>query len=182
MISMTDSIERLARLRRKLAATDDPEERADLEAAIDALARQIDPAAAPAEPRTHTQHISRYATIAAAVAGDVHGDIYIVGERAQSTRVLLAGYLRWLASQCGQLPLRGVHEQKSATDVLNIGLDQVYTQLATERLIERDVLAGEALAQFDANVYLTQHVGDALLPSQQRRSVRAQRRDVADQR
>src|SRR5262245_16919681 len=171
MIAMTDSIERLARLRRKLVATDDPEERADLEAAIDALARQIDPAAAPAESRTHTQHISGYATIAAAVAGDIHGDIYIVGEHAQSTRVLLAGYLRWLASQCGQLPLRGVREQKSATDILNIGLDQVYTQLATTELVERDVFEGTALKRFDAKQYLERHASLDLLPGQWRRVV-----------
>lgn len=133
---MTDLDARIARLRRKLEAADDSEDRADLEAAIAALERER-ASMASVEAHSHTQHIGGYATIAAAIAGDVHGDLYVVGERAQSTRQLLAGYLRWLASQCGQLPLRGVREQKTATDVLEIGLDQVYMQLATTALVER---------------------------------------------
>jgi formylglycine-generating enzyme required for sulfatase activity len=134
-------------------------------AQVDVLLRQGAP---PAEVRTHTQHIHEYTSIQAAVAGDVYGDIYIVGERAESTKVLLAGYLRWLASRCGQLPLRGVREQKTATDVLNIGLDQVYTQLATTQLVKRESFKGMALKRFDALAYLKQHLGDHLVPSQRR--------------
>jgi formylglycine-generating enzyme required for sulfatase activity len=165
---MTDPSARLARLRRKLAITDDPDDRADLAAAIDALEQSL----ASSAPRSHTQHITGYATIAAAIAGDVHGDLYIVGEHAQSARQLLAAYLRWLASQCGQLPLRGVREQKTATDVLDIGLDQVYTQLATNNQMLREVLEHEALIQFDAKAYLQQHAGAWVLPQQQRDAVR----------
>jgi formylglycine-generating enzyme required for sulfatase activity len=164
---MTDLDARIARLKRKLDATDDLDDRADLAAAIAALEQQRAPAEAPPS-RTHTQHIAGYTTIAAAIAGDVHGDIYIVGERAESTKTLLAGYLRWLASQCGQLPLRGVREQKAATDVLNIGLDQVYTQLATEGLMEREVFEGAGLKTFDAKAYLAERIDERLLPWQQR--------------
>src|SRR5262245_9906306 len=180
---MSDLEARLNRLRRKLASTDDPDDRADLEAAIAALQQQaVVEEALP--PRIHTQHIREYTSIQAAVAGDVHGDIYIVGERAESARVLLAGYLRWLASQCGQLPLRGVREQKAATDVLNISLDQVYTQLATEIMVVREMFAGQALQRFDAQAYVRTHVDDLLLPGQQRRIMAvtpAQRDRRADQ-
>ncbi|MBK9713381.1 MAG: SUMF1/EgtB/PvdO family nonheme iron enzyme [Kouleothrix sp.] len=162
--------------------------RALRDAAPDAAARAMfeqliaeKEAAAPPAARGHTQHISGYATIAAAVAGDVHGDLYIVGERTHSARQLLAGYLRWLASQCGLLPLRGVREQKTATDVLQIDLDQVYTQLATTELAEREVFEGADLQQFDAQSYLAQHTGAQLLPAQQRQAVRAQRREPGDQ-
>jgi formylglycine-generating enzyme required for sulfatase activity/energy-coupling factor transporter ATP-binding protein EcfA2 len=133
--------------------------------AVDALLRQ---GVAPPAPRSHSQQIGGYATIQQAIAGDVHGDIYIVGERAESTRVLLAGYMRWLASQCGQLPLRGVREQKSATDVLQVGLDQVYTQLATTDQVEREYIKGPALKQFNAENYLGKHTRELLLPGQQR--------------
>src|SRR5262245_55801429 len=167
---MSDLEARLNRLRRKLASTDDPDDRADLEAAIAALQQQaVVEEALP--PRIHTQHIREYTSIQAAVAGDVHGDIYIVGERTESAKVMLAGYLRWLASQCGQLPLRGVREQKAATDILNIGLDQVYTQLATTELVERDVFEGTALKRFDAKQYLERHASLDLLPGQWRRVV-----------
>jgi formylglycine-generating enzyme required for sulfatase activity len=128
-------------------------------------------AAIPTTSRIHIQHIREYTSIQAAIAGDVHGDIYIVGDRAQSTKVLLAGYLRWLASQCGQLPLRGVREQKTAADVLNIGLDQVYTQLATTVLVKREVFEGEALRQFDVQQYYQEHVSKHLQPFQQRRQI-----------
>jgi formylglycine-generating enzyme required for sulfatase activity len=134
---------------------------------VDALLRQ---GAAPplVEPRSHSQHIGGYATIQQAIAGDIHGDIYIVGERAESTKSLLAGYLRWLISRCGQLPLRGVREQMSATDLLQISLDQVYTQLATTALVRRDVFEGNALRRFNVQVYLRKHFDKLALPIQQR--------------
>src|SRR5262249_29694896 len=56
-------------------------------AVVDAL---LDHGVPPAQ-RTHTQHIREYTSIQAAIAGDVHGDIYIVGERAESTKAPLAG-------------------------------------------------------------------------------------------
>lgn len=165
---MSDLTARLARLRKRLASTDDPEERADLEAAIDALAKQLAPADTAAASRTHIQHIHEYTSIATAVAGDVHGDIYIVGERTQSSTALMAGYLRWLASQCSQLPLRGVREQKAASDVLAISLDQVYTQLATSKMVGREIFEGNSVKQFNAETYHKEHTGIFLLPGQQR--------------
>src|SRR5262249_3260346 len=72
----------------------------------------------------------------------------------------------------GTLPLQGVREQKTADDLLTIGLDQVYTQLATTVLVERERFAGAALTGFDARAYFQQHVGAELLPIQQRQLVR----------
>lgn len=169
---MTDLVTQLATLRAIRASATDAIQSAALDAAIAALEAQ--------QPRTHTQQISGYATIAAAISGDVHGDLYIVGERAQSTSQLLIGYLRWLADSCGQIPLRGVHEQKSTSDVLNIGLDQVYMQLATNELVEREVFTGDALQRFDARSYLAQHQGSHLLPIHQRHALRLGGRGSAD--
>jgi hypothetical protein len=64
---MTESSERLARLRRKLVTADDPEDRADLEAAISALEVQ--------QPGQHHTEIGGDAQVGASVAGDVHGGI-----------------------------------------------------------------------------------------------------------
>jgi formylglycine-generating enzyme required for sulfatase activity len=136
--------------------------------AVDALLRQ---GTAMAETGSHTQHIGGFANIAAAIAGDFTGNLYIIGERAQSAAQALAGYLRWLASQCGQLPLSGVHERKGVTDVLHIHLAQVYTQLATKELIERERFEGETLKTFNAQAYLEQHVNEQVLPGEQRTQV-----------
>ena len=113
---------------------------------VDALLRQGVP---PAEPRSHTQHIAGYATIAAAVAGDVHGDVYIVGERPETTKALLAGYLRWLAGQCGQLPLRGVREQKahrscSRCDDEECGGRQIGSRIENEKQDQRPARADDS--------------------------------------
>ena len=71
--------------------------------------------------------------------------------------------------------LHGVREQKAATDVLNIGLDQVYTQLATVGLMEREVVEGAGLKTFDAKAYLAEHNDERLLPWQQRIEARVLR-------
>jgi formylglycine-generating enzyme required for sulfatase activity len=135
---------------------------------VDALLRQP----LPTETRSHTQHIGGYATIAAAIAGDFTGTLYIIGERAQTTGQVLAGYLRWLGSQCGTLPLRGVREQKAAGDVLRMSLEQVYTQLATTTLIARESFAGAALQALDVSQYIADHSGADLLPSRLRLTIR----------
>jgi formylglycine-generating enzyme required for sulfatase activity len=167
---MTDLDSQLAFLRVQRDAAPNASSRAMFEQLIATLEQQA-PTAEAHPSRAHILHIREYTSIQAAIAGDVHGDIYIVGERSQSTKVLLAGYLRWLASQCGQLPLRGVREQKNATDVLNIGLDQVYTQLATTDQLERERIVGEALVRFDAAAYLAAHQGSERLPFEQRTTV-----------
>src|SRR5262245_34501344 len=169
---MSDLDAQLAFLRAQRDAAPNASARDMFEQLLATLEQQAAPAEATPS-QSHIQHIGGYTTIAMALAGDVPGDIYIVGARTKSTKVLLAGYLRWLASQCGQLPLRGVREQKAATDVLNIGLDQVYTQLATEVLVIREMFAGAALEQLDVQAFVREHVGDLLLPGRQRRIMAA---------
>ena len=116
---MTESNDRLTRLRRKLATTDDPEDRADLEAAIAALEAQQPPA----------QIITGQAQVGVAVAGNLHGNVYLDGRRADAAEKMLAGYLARLRGRCASMPLEGVRQQKQASDVLAISLDQVYTQM-----------------------------------------------------
>lgn len=113
-----------------------------------------------------------------AVAGDVHGNIYLYGKCGKTEAQLLEGYLRRIAQTCGTLPLQGVREQKSATDVWSISLEEVYTQLATANLIDRDIMRGDALKMFDAQAYFKQHVGKQLLPFAQRESLLMPRRFV----
>lgn len=116
---MTDPAAQLAFLRAQRAAATDPAARAmfdTLIASLEAQQPKYQWQDAPLPARSHSQQIGGYASIQAAIAGDVYGDIYLVGERTESTKVLLKGYLRWMASQCGQLPLRGVREQRTAAD------------------------------------------------------------------
>jgi hypothetical protein len=87
---MTDSAARLARLRRKLAATDGPEDRADFEAPIAALEAQVESAESA---REHAQTITGHAQVGVAVAGSLHGNVYLDGRRADQTAQLLADYL-----------------------------------------------------------------------------------------
>jgi formylglycine-generating enzyme required for sulfatase activity len=157
---MSDSANRLTRLRRKLAATDDPEDRADLEAAIAALEAQ--------QPRQHAQTIGNAAQIGVAVAGDVHGHIFLAGQRGKTATELLRAYLQRVAQRCSTLPLQGVREQKAADDVLRISLDQVYTQLAIVAFAERERFDGDTLKAFDAKAFLDAHASARLLPGQQR--------------
>lgn len=181
--------DRLARYRRKLEAETDPVERADLEATIADLERKI---AAQQHPmvdlsrsqmgdvsigdmaggaltkieRQTNQTIIGQAEVA--VAGDVHGHIFINGRRGKSASELIAGYLRHLAGHCSRLPLQAMREQRAAGDVLAVSLDQVYTQLATTDTVEREHVAGQALKDFDAAAFLTRQRDDSLLPRNQR--------------
>jgi hypothetical protein len=95
-------------------------------AAVDAL---LDGSQLFAVARGHTQIVSGRADVA--VAGHVHGNIYIAGQRTRSNTQLLASYLVRLTRRCGRLPLQGVYEQRAASDSLDIDLNRVYTQLAT---------------------------------------------------
>jgi formylglycine-generating enzyme required for sulfatase activity len=157
---------RIERLRRKLATLTDPEERADQAAAIAALEAQR----APPVPRTHTQTIADHAQVNLAVAGNVHGNIYLDGRRADAAEKLLAGYLRRLCERCGSLPLEGVHQVKQLGESV-MRLDQVYTQLTVGGAAPRELLTGADLRAFDARRYLEAHTGEQLLPWQRRTSV-----------
>src|SRR5215470_7244663 len=162
---MSDPASQLATLRALRATVTDQAQGA----ALDALIVQLETAETA---HSHEQTIGGNAQVGVAVAGDVHGNIYLAGQRGKSATQLLEGYLRRLAQRCGTLPLQGVREQKAADDVLRISLDQVYTQLATTALAEREVFEGESLRQFDAARYLAEHVGARLLPRQQRTVLR----------
>ena len=139
--------------------------------AVDALLRQ---GVAPPAPRSHSLTAGDNAHIGVAVAGDVHGSIFHGGKQGKAPDELIRRYLDDLARTCGMLSLQGIKEQKNATDVLAINLEQVYTQLATTELVERETLDADARQQFDLQEFFQHYVGAALLPRDQRRAVRVQ--------
>jgi formylglycine-generating enzyme required for sulfatase activity len=157
---MSDTAAQLTTLRTIRAMMADPAQAAALDAAIAALEAQ-----APSPP---TQTIAGTAQVGVAVAGDVHGHIFLAGQRGKTAAELLRAYLQRVVQRCGTLPLQGVREQKAADDVLRISLDQVYTQLATTDLTARERFEGVELTSFDAKAFLDAHRGARLLPSQQR--------------
>jgi formylglycine-generating enzyme required for sulfatase activity len=126
-----------------------------------------------AAARGHTLVVNDGAQVPVAVAGDVSGGVrvFIAGRRVPASDELLAGYLARLRGRCGELPLRGVREQKSATDVFNIGLDQVYTQLATTRLLTRERFFPQQIHELDPEQFLKQHQGEHLLPLKRREAL-----------
>jgi formylglycine-generating enzyme required for sulfatase activity/energy-coupling factor transporter ATP-binding protein EcfA2 len=139
--------------------------RAQFDAQIAALEALLQPPAAPPE-----QTITNTAPNQGA-QGVFYGSVYLYGQRGKSAEQLLAGYLQRQVQHWSDLPLQGIREQKSAYDTIAISLEQVYTQLSITglaSLVEREVIEGEALQQFDARRYLEQHVGDHVLPLQQR--------------
>lgn len=158
---MTDPVAQITLLRQQREATTDLTLRAALDAAIAALE-----AALP--ERSHTLTIQDNTQVGVAVAGDHYGHVFLYGQRGTDATALLAGYLHRQLQRCGSLPLQGVYQQKAADDVLTISLEQVYTQLATTALVERERIAGAALARFDAAAYLEQHRADDCLPAIQR--------------
>jgi formylglycine-generating enzyme required for sulfatase activity len=115
--------------------------------------------------------------------GDIQGHVFINGRREQEPAKLLAGYLRHLAHRCGALPLQALREQRAASDMLDISLDQVYTQLATTVLLDRERFAVAALTEAELSAYLDEHTGANLLPLARRTAVRgpdATRRGTGD--
>jgi hypothetical protein len=133
-----------------------------VEGAIAALRGQAEPPSAASQTVTASEHVaqasdhSRAAVISGSaqvgtfIQGDIGGNVFIAGQRGKDAATLLRGYLERQLLRCGSLPLQGVRQQKTSDDVLAISLEQVYTQLATTALVERDVLEGEALSTFDA--------------------------------
>jgi len=76
---MSDTAARLARLRARLAATTDPDDRADLAAAIAALEREAGVASSSPPPTsvTNDQRIGGNAQVGVAVAGSISGDVTV---------------------------------------------------------------------------------------------------------
>ena len=130
--------------------------------AVDALLQSEMPPSATSTTQINT------GTIGVAVAGSVHGNIYLNGMRGKTAEELLHGYLTRLAKRCGTLPLQGVREQRGVSDVLAISQEQVYTQLAVRSNTLREQFSGTKLHTLDLTTYIQQHVGDQLLPLQQR--------------
>lgn len=155
--------ERLERLRRKLATTADPDDRADLEVAIAALEEKIGVAAPPPAGDTITVgNLTQAAGVA--IGAGARATVYIDGRQGKTSDELLAAYYQRLAQYCRSMPLQGVYEQRSTTDSLAIDLERVYTQLATTGSTVRDQLTRELLDGFDVAAYLAQHTGTHLLP------------------
>jgi formylglycine-generating enzyme required for sulfatase activity len=158
--------DRLERLRRKLAITEDPDDRADLEAAITALGEKLGVQAAPTGDTITVGNLTQATGVA--VGAGARATVYIDGRRGKTSTELLAQYLAYVRGRYAALQLQGVYEKRSAEDVLQISLEQVYTQLATETQVEREHYSGAALESFDAQAYCVQHSGDDVLPSQRR--------------
>ncbi len=76
---MSDTTAHLARLRAKLAASTDPDDRADLAAAIAALEREVAVASSSSPPThvTNDQRIGGNAQVGVAVAGSISGDVTV---------------------------------------------------------------------------------------------------------
>jgi hypothetical protein len=141
--------------------------------AVDAILQAEVPPAAPA---------ARSATVTGELGmlnlGDIGGNLYVYGRRAKPKAELLAGYLHRLAQHCAALPLQALREQRAADDRLAIGLDHVYTQLATTVLVPREQFTGDALRQLDAKELLKNHAAEGLLPAAQRLRLSIMRREA----
>jgi formylglycine-generating enzyme required for sulfatase activity len=154
---MADQSDRLARLRRKLAATNDPEDRADLEAAIAALEAQ--------QPREHIQAITGDAQVGAAVAGDVRGDVvaplfpsgangnYIAGvinlygqapaAPQADYGAALRRYLKHLYALYATLDLRGIDDRP-----MDMPLSEIYVSLSLHEPPPDELRGRGALRRF----------------------------------
>ncbi len=158
--------QRLERLRRKLAATADPDDRADLEAAIAALEEKLGVQGAPAGDTINVGDLSQVTGVA--IGAGARATVYIDGRQGKSNDELLAAYYQRLATRCRGIPLHGVYEQRSAGDSLAIDLERIYTQMATTGTTPRERLTREDLATFDVAKFLAAHAGDRLLPFERR--------------
>ncbi len=157
---MTDPAAQLAALRAVRATITDPIQAAALDTVIASLEA--------AEVAQQRQNISGNAQVGVAVAGCIHGNVYLDGRRADEAALLLAGYLVRLRGSCGTLPLEGMRQQSKLDDVLRMGLDQVYTQLTVEGTVKREEFWGAALRKLDMKTLLDEHTGAELLPWQRR--------------
>ncbi|EFO79651.1 signal transduction protein [Oscillochloris trichoides DG-6] len=168
---MSDDLSaRLTRLRRKHANESDPEERADLAAAIEALEQKI--AAQQPAPVHHNQTINN-STVGVGVAGHVYGHIFINGKHDTDSSKLIFTYLNHVARTCDVMPLQGVSSERERDDTLRLGLDQVYTQLATTQVVDREPFAVADLSKEALAAYLQAHTGAACMPAQRRTTFRS---------
>jgi hypothetical protein len=130
---MTDPHARLNRLRAKLANETDPEERADLEAAIAALERELG--------RSITDEAQVGSAVAGGVRGNVtnvsgivagsllsgsfNGHVYLDGRRADQAVRRLGEYLARLRGRCGSVALEGLQQHQQLDDANTVSLQQV---------------------------------------------------------
>jgi hypothetical protein len=137
-------------------------------------------AASTAASGPTAQTITGQANVGVAIAGSIHGHVFINGYRERGREELLAAYLGRMISRCAALPLQGVREQRAASDTLDISLDQVYTQLATTGIVNREHLVDALLRTFDAQDYLQTHLANDALPALHRTRLHVQRHGLRD--
>lgn len=118
------------------------------------------------------QAISGSAQVGVAIAGNMHGNIYMAEHHRHDPAQLLVNYLERVRQRSGYMLLHGLHDQQTVADGLRIGLDQVYTQLATTTLVEREVFDRSALHHHDILSFVKEHSDEQALPSKLRRAVR----------
>ncbi|WP_129630691.1 SHOCT domain-containing protein [Candidatus Oscillochloris fontis] len=124
-------------------------------------------------PAGNTQTIKDEANVGVAVAGHVYGHIFINGKRDADASTLIATYLTQVARLCEVMPLQGVSHERERDDTLRLGLDQVYTQLATTALCDREQFAVADLSKEALDAYLQAHTGAACMPAHRRTTFRS---------
>src|SRR5262249_15060602 len=77
------------------------------------------------------QAISGESQVGVAVSGDVYGNILYGSERSKSATKLLEEYLERQIARHSIISLQGFRDQMAADDVMNLRLDQIYTQIIT---------------------------------------------------
>ena len=132
-----------------------------------------------ASASTATQPITNTAPNQGA-QGIFYGNVYLYGQRGKQASELIGAYLERQVRRCGSLPLQGVYQQKASDDVLAISLEQVYTQLATTELVERERYEGEALQSFDAEAFIRERDPDSSLPGRARIAVNIDSKQAAE--
>lgn len=188
---MIDPQQRLERLRRKRDQAADPDDRADLDAAIAALEEKIaqQQVAMPDGVQAGQQQqvaVGGNAQVEVLITGNIAGNVTLAlpgsSRRSKSAEQIIAAYLARLLEHYRTIGLQGLRDQRSATDVLHIELAQVYTQLATRTNVEREHLSRPDLDRFDAQAFLDRVLAPDQLPYEQRSIVQVRNPGSQDER
>lgn len=162
--------ERLERLRRKLAKTEDPDDQTDLEAAIAALEEKLGVKAMPAGDTITVGDLTQVTGVA--VGFGARAAVYIDGRQGKTNDELFAAYYQRLVKRCQTIPFQGIYEQLTLHNRLDVELSQVYTQLATTTIVKREQFTPSEWWQAYFEGQIHQYVGQHLLPYQQRVKVK----------
>jgi formylglycine-generating enzyme required for sulfatase activity len=97
--------------------------------------------------------------------GDIGGNVYLDGKRREDHDVLIRAYLLRLITRCDSVPLTAMRDKRSPNDELAISLEQVYTQLATQTTILREIFGPHWPGSKNKAIdFLSNHRGGMTLP------------------